>query len=140
MSDCVFCQILASQLPSSRVYQDEQCTAFLDVQPVNPGHILIVPNCHAAFLSELNAETGAQMFRVAQRLGQALRQSGIRCEGINFFLADGEAAMQEVFHVHLHVFPRHRGDGFGLKFDSQYSQKPSRKELDAVAEQIRKAV
>jgi len=139
MPDCVFCEILAGGLPSSMVYQDEQCSAFLDIQPVNPGHLLIVPNRHAAFLAEMDTETGAQMFRVAQRLAQALRRSEIGCEGVNLFWADGEAAMQEIFHVHLHVFSRYRGDGFGLKFGPAYFQKPPRTELDAVAKKIRNA-
>jgi len=140
MAACVFCDILEGKLPGSRVYQDELCTAFMDIQPINPGHILIVPNRHAAFLSELEAETGAQMFRVAQRLAQALRESGIKCEGVNLFLADGEAATQEVFHVHLHVFPRYKGDGFDLKFGPAFFKKPTRLELDTAAEQIRKCI
>ncbi len=138
--NCIFCEILAGRMPVSLVYQDEVCTAFLDIQPVNPGHLLIVPNRHAAFLADLEAETGAQMFRVAQRLAAALRRSGIRCEGVNLFLADGEAAMQDVFHVHLHAFPRYVGDGFGLKLGPHYLQRPERSVLDALAAQIRGVV
>jgi histidine triad (HIT) family protein len=135
--DCVFCNILAGKLPSSRVYQDEICTAFLDIQPVNPGHLLIVPNQHAACLAELNEDTGAHMFRIAQRLAAALRRSAVKCEGVNFFLADGEAAFQDVFHVHLHVFPRFAGDGFGLELGPNYYNKPGRAELDEIAGNIR---
>jgi histidine triad (HIT) family protein len=138
--DCIFCKILEDELPSSRVYQDAHCTAFLDIQPVNPGHILVIPNEHAASLSDLDPETGAQMFRLAQRLAQALRESGLRCEGVNLSVADGEAAGQEVFHIHLHVIPRYSGDGFGLRFGPGYSSKPSREELDEVAHQIRSAL
>ena len=140
MNDCVFCRILSGELPSSIVYRDERCTAFMDIQPVNPGHVLIVPNRHATYLADLDAETGAQMFRVAQRIARALRRSGIRCEGVNFFLADGAAAMQEVFHVHLHVFPRYPNDGFGLTFGPHYGQRPARAELDAFAEKVRGAL
>jgi histidine triad (HIT) family protein len=138
--DCVFCEIVAGRLPSSTIYRDDVCTAFLDVQPVNPGHLLIVPNVHATFLADLDEETGARMFRVAQRLAGALRRSGVHCEGINLLLADGEAALQEVFHVHLHVVPRYERDGFGFRFSPAYFQKPGRSELDRVAEQIRKAL
>lgn len=140
MSDCVFCDILSGKLPVSIVYRDERCTAFMDIQPVNSGHVLVIPNRHATFLADLDEETGGHMFRVAQRLARALRNSGVRCEGVNFFLADGAAAMQDVFHVHLHVFPRYRGDGFGLRFSPAYSVRPDRSELDAVAEQIRSAL
>ena len=139
MPDCVFCEILAGRLASSRLYQDERCTAFMDIQPVNPGHLLVVPNVHAAFLADLDEETGAQMFRVAQRLAGALRRSGVRCEGVNFWLADGEAALQEVFHAHLHVLPRYAHDGFGFRFGPTYFQRPDRAELDAIAGQIRAA-
>ena len=107
--DCIFCKILAGESDVSLVYQDEICTATMDIQPVNPGHMLVIPNRHAAYLADLKEEEGAQIFRVAQRLAAALRQSGVKCEGVNFFLADGEAAMQEIFHLHLHVFPRYQG-------------------------------
>ena len=138
--DCIFCKILRGELEVSLIYRDEVCAAFMDIQPVNPGHLLIVPNRHAAYLADLKEEEGAQIFRVAQRLAAALRQSGVKSEGVNLFLADGEAAMQEVFHVHLHVFPRYDGDGFGLKFPPRYFQKPERKELNEVAEKIRDAL
>ena len=134
---CVFCKILAGEKPASFLYRDDRCSAFMDIQPVNPGHLLVIPNRHARNLVDLDEETGALMFRVAQRLAGALRQSGVRCEGVNLFLADGEAAGQEVFHVHLHVIPRYDGDGFGLRFSPAYFKLPKRPELDQLAEQIR---
>src|SRR5262245_32034118 len=140
MIDCIFCQILSGILPASIVYQDERCTALMDIQPVNTGHVLVIPNNHAAYLADLEEEIGADFFCVAKRVAAALRRSGIKCEGVNLFLADGEAAGQEVFHVHIHVFPRYKGDGFGLRFGSRYGIKPERNELDATAEQIRKKI
>jgi len=119
------------------VFQDDCCSAFMDIQPVTPGHVLVVPNRHAADLARLKEEEGAQIFRVAHRLTAVLSGGVVRCEGVNFFLANGEAAGQEVFHVHLHVFPRYVGDGFRLVLPPTYSQKPKRTELDAVAEKIR---
>ena len=137
---CVFCRILAGELNASIVWKDEVCTAFMDIQPVNPGHLLIVPNAHARELGDIDGDVAAHLMRIAHVLTGALRRSGLRCEGVNVFLADGAAAMQEVFHVHLHVFPRYAGDGFGLKFGPQYFRKPSRASLDAAAEQIREAI
>jgi histidine triad (HIT) family protein len=136
MNRCVFCEIVGGRSPSSVVFQDERCIAFMDIQPVNPGHLLVVPIEHAATLSDLDEDVGAHVFRVAQRLAGALRASGIRCEGINLFLADGEAAGQEVFHVHLHVLPRFYGDGFGLRFGPNYTNKPDRQELEAAAQRV----
>jgi histidine triad (HIT) family protein len=138
--DCVICKLLSGELEVSMVQQDDLCSAFMDIQPVNPGHVLVVPNRHAACLADLTEEEGAQTFRVAQRLTAALRRSGVRCEGVNFFLADGEAAGQEVFHVHLHIFPRYAGDGFGLTFPPAYSQKPQREELNKIGGRIRNAL
>jgi histidine triad (HIT) family protein len=112
----------------------------MDIQPVNPGHVLVIPNVHATGLEDLEQCAGADLFRVAQRVAAALRASGLKCEGVNLFLADGAAAGQEVFHVHLHVFPRFRGDGFGLKFPPGYSDKLERQELNAIALQIKSAL
>ncbi len=139
-NDCIFCKILAGELEVSMVYQDDRCSAFMDIQPVNPGHTLVIPNRHAGNLEELDEEEGAHIFRVAQRIGAALRKSRVKCEGVNFFLADGEAAGQEVFHVHLHVLPRYVGDGFGLKFGPHYANKPQRQELNEIADRIRNAL
>jgi histidine triad (HIT) family protein len=112
----------------------------MDIQPVNPGHVLVIPRAHVADLSELDEETGGHMFKVAVRISKALRRSGLRCEGVSLHLADGKAAFQEVFHVHLHVIPRFRGDGFGLKFGPDYGLRPSKEELDMTADKIRAAM
>ena len=140
MSETIFAQILRGEAPATFVYRADWVSAFMDIQPVNPGHVLVVPNQSVASLSELDEETGAQIFRVAQRITKALRQSELRCEGVNLFLADGAAAMQEVFHVHLHIFPRYRGDGFGLQFSERYFTKPPRSELEKAGAKIRQAL
>jgi histidine triad (HIT) family protein len=138
MTECLFCRILAGELPASFVYRDERCAAFMDIQPVNLGHLLIVPVTHGASLADIDAESAAHLMRVGHGTAAALRRSELRCEGVNLFLADGEAAMQEIFHVHLHVFPRFRQDGFGLKFSPEYyTRRPPRSELDEVAARLR---
>ena len=137
MPDCIFCDILSGLAPASFVYRDEQCAAFMDIRPVNPGHVLVVPLAHAAELTVLDEKTGAHLFRVGQRLAGALRRSGVKCEGVNLFLADGAAAGQEVLHVHLHVIPRFHKDGFGLRFSPAYFIRPNRSELEKNAELIR---
>jgi histidine triad (HIT) family protein len=131
---CLLCDIVAGRAESSRVYDDEQVAAFMDIQPVTQGHPLVVPRVHADFLESLDEDLGAHIFRVAHRLARALRRSSLPCEGVNMFLADGEAAFQEVFHVHLHVFPRTAGDGF--RIDAEWRRR-NRAELDATAERIR---
>jgi histidine triad (HIT) family protein len=140
MEDCVFCRIVRGVAPASIVYSDEKVMAIMDIQPVNLGHVLIIPKTHAEQLSELDEETGAHMFKIAMRIAKAIRRSDIKCEGIDLFLADGGAAGQEVFHVHLHVIPRFRGDGFKIRFGPSYSSRPEREELDRVGEKIREAM
>jgi histidine triad (HIT) family protein len=137
---CVFCDIICGSAPASIVYTDDLVVAFMDIRPINAGHLLIVPRTHAACLSELDGETGGHMFQIALQLAEAIRRSGVLCEGLNLFLADGEAAGQEVFHVHLHLIPRFRGDGFGFRFGPEYSQQPERGALDEVAGSIRQVL
>jgi diadenosine tetraphosphate (Ap4A) HIT family hydrolase len=136
---CVFCRIVAGELPGTFVYRDDRCAAFMDIKPVTPGHLLVVPLKHATHLADLESATAAHLMQVGQVLAAALRGSDLRCEGVNFFLADGAAAGQEVFHVHLHVFPRFQGDGFGLRFGPDYGER-SRAELERSAGPIRQAV
>ena len=133
---CPFCDIAAGRLPSSQLYADDLVLAFMDTRPVNPGHLLVVPRSHAARLADLPEPAGAAMFTTAQRLAGALRAASVRCDAVNFFLADGTAAGQEVDHVHLHVLPRFADDGFKL---SVRFLAPERADLDATAASIRAA-
>ncbi len=137
MTSCIFCKIVEGTAPSSKVYEDDISLAFMDIQPVNPGHVLVIPKAHFKDLSALPAETGGHLFQVAQQIALSMPKTNIRNEGINFFLANGEAAGQEVFHVHLHVIPRYAGDGFGFRFGPNYSNLPERSELDTIADQIK---
>jgi histidine triad (HIT) family protein len=138
VADCIFCKILSGDLPASVVYRDDLVAAFMDIRPVNLGHLLVVPIRHAPFMADVTAEEAAALMQVARRTTAALRASTLRCEGVNYFLADGEAAMQEVLHAHLHVFPRFKGDNFGLRFSPEYyTRRPPRHELDQQAAELR---
>jgi diadenosine tetraphosphate (Ap4A) HIT family hydrolase len=131
---CTFCQVVDRSQAGSIVYEDERVVAFLDVMPINRGHTLIVPRRHVAFLSEVDAEDGARMFFVAQKVGRALRASKLRCDGVNLILNDGAEAGQRVFHAHLHVVPRILGDSLRRDVNAEM---PTREELDAVAAELR---
>jgi len=133
---CVFCEIVRGEAPASFVHQDENVVAFLDIRPFTTGHLLVVPRRHAVGLGDLDEDLGTELWRIAHRLGGALRRSGLRCDGVNLFLADGEAAFQEVFHFHLHVIPRFRGDRIQLRAKPR---RPGRRELDEVAAAVREA-
>ena len=134
--DCVFCKVVNGQEPVSAVYDDDSVIVILDIQPVNQGHLLVIPKTHVVHLEGLASDLGGHLFKVAMRMSEALRASDIRCEGVNLLLADGEVAGQEIPHVHLHVIPRFDGDGFGFKFDDSYWVLPIREELDEIASKI----
>ncbi|MFR9724670.1 HIT family protein [Streptomyces sp. MS19] len=131
---CVFCAIARGREEASVVFEDDTVMAFMVLQPVTPGHLLVIPKSHAEGLADLPDDAGLRVWAVAHRLGRALRLSGLRCEGVNLFLADGEAAFQEVFHVHLHVFPRFAGDSFRLQADWRVHE---RRRLDETAAAVR---
>jgi histidine triad (HIT) family protein len=131
----VFCAIIDERAPASVVYEDDEVLAFMDINPVTPGHLLVVPRRHLPMLADLDDALAGHMFNIAQRLAAALRASDVRSDGINLFYADGEAALQEIFHAHLHVIPRYPGDGFTI--DADWGTNPSHEELDAIVANIR---
>jgi diadenosine tetraphosphate (Ap4A) HIT family hydrolase len=112
----------------------------MDIRPVTSGHLLVVPIEHATHLADLDPAEGQALFALAQRLAAAIRRSDLKPQGITLHLADGEAAGQDVFHVHLHVIPRTRGDGFGLRLPPGYGQDADRARLDRDAATIAAAL
>lgn len=137
--NCVFCKILKGEIEASVVYDDDHVVAFMDIGPINPGHVLVIPRVHAPHLNDLDDETLGHMAKVAGKIAKAIRKSDVRSEGMNLLLADDAVAGQEVWHVHLHVIPRFKDDGFGLKHDPEKNfQHPSRAKLNELAEQLKK--
>ena len=134
--ECVFCRIVDGRAEASVVASTERCVAFLDLQPVTPGHVLVVPRAHAASLAEVDDADGAAVWSLARRVAQGLRAAGL-AEGVNLLLADGEVAWQTVWHVHLHVIARRPDDGLRLHADWT---RPDRAALDATADRLRAAV
>ncbi len=132
--DCIFCSIVSGTAPASVVHETDRVIAFMDIAPVTPGHMLVIPKAHSADLVDVDPADAAEMMTAAQRMDAALRSSTVPTEGVNLFYADGEAAGQEVFHAHLHVFPRFAGDGFGLTVRT--SAPPPRAEPDRLAGEL----
>lgn len=137
---CIFCRIAAGELPASIVYEDQRSMAFLDIQPITPGHVLIIPKRHVESFVDLPPEDVGHLMRVGQKLDVALRRSELRCEAVTMFLADGKAAGQDVNHVHLHVFPRYQDDGFEIVFEPSSRKQPGREQLNSDANKIRRAL
>jgi diadenosine tetraphosphate (Ap4A) HIT family hydrolase len=134
---CPFCGIARGQAEASLVYEDETVIAFMDMEPATTGHLLLTPRTHIPSLADLPGEIGVRLFAIASQLARALRQSDLPCDGVNLLLADGEAAGQEVPHLHLHLVPRTWGDGFQIH--GQWRVR-SRSELDETAERIRRGL
>lgn len=121
-SDCIFCKIIEGSIPAATVYEDDKVVAIMDIMPVNPGHVLVIPKTHFRELSEMDEEAGMYLFRVGMRIERALRRSGLRVEGTNLLQNNGRAAFQEVPHVHLHVIPRFSGDGMKVQFGQEKAE------------------
>lgn len=107
--NCIFCKIVAGKLPSSKVYEDDKVLAFMNLQQVNPGHTLVVPKEHHRNIFDIHEDTAADISRVAVRLARAI-QAAFHPDGMNALQNSEPAAMQSVFHYHLHLIPRYHGD------------------------------
>ena len=135
---CIFCDIVRGTSPVSWVYQDDTVVAFMDIQPITQGHVLVVPREHAVLMTDINETAAMRTFRVARKLAAVARHT-LGASGINIIVMDGEAAYQDVPHFHVHVIPRYQQDGFSITFPHGYEQPPARAALDAVAAAVRAA-
>ncbi|TMC99068.1 MAG: HIT family protein [Chloroflexi bacterium] len=136
--DCIFCAIVKGEAPASLTHEDDSVIAFMDIQPITHGHMLVMPREHAVLMQDVNETAAMRAFRVARRLASLARHT-LGASGANLLVMDGEVAFQDVPHFHIHVIPRYPGDGFGLTFPKSYEQPPSRAELETVAAAIRAA-
>lgn len=111
MSDCIFCKIIKGDIPCTKVYEDEQVLAFLDIGPITRGHTLVMPKKHHASLFDLPEEDFAAMMRSVQKISAAVFK-GVGATGLNLLQNNFRSAGQQVDHVHMHIVPRTEGDGF----------------------------
>ena len=136
--DCIFCSIVRGESPASFTHEDDTVVAFMDIQPITHGHMLVVPREHAVLMHDVNETVAMRAFRVARRMASLARHT-LGASGANLLVMDGEVAFQDVPHFHIHVIPRYPGDGFGLTFPKSYESPPGRAELETVAAAIRAA-
>jgi histidine triad (HIT) family protein len=133
MMSCVFCRIVAKEVPAAVVFEDEQTIAFMDAGQVNPGHVLVAAKGHAENLYELNDVQAGALLKTAAHVARAIR-AAFHPPGLSVYQANGSAAWQTVFHYHMHLLPRHEGDGMALSWPAK---NPPRDELGEYAELIR---
>jgi histidine triad (HIT) family protein len=131
-TDCIFCKILAGELPARIVDQDERTIAFMDIAPATRGHALVIPRAHSRDLLEISAEDLAATALAAQRLGGRAKER-LGADGVNLLNACGSAAWQTVFHFHIHVIPRYRDDPLRLPWIPSQGDPD---EIDAAAQEL----
>lgn len=136
-ADCVFCAILSGAAPATFLHEDDLVVAVMDIRPVQPGHLLVLPRAHAELIPDLDDASLLRLWAVATDLNRALRRSSLPVEAVSVYVADGEAAGQEIAHVHIHLIPRHANDQFGFRFPPGYGTQPERSELERLADEIR---
>ncbi len=133
MESCVFCRIAARQIPAALVHEDEHTLAFMDIGQVNPGHVLVAVKRHAEHIFALDDRQAAAVFCTAARVARAIREA-FAPQGLSVYQANGSAAGQTVSHFHIHLVPRHEGDGMALTWPVK---NPPRDTLAEYAEKIR---
>ena len=132
---CIFCELIHGGGEVSICYEDSQALAFLDIQPVNAGHVLVVPRQHYESLADLPSDLARHLFDVALRLAPIVRRLA-GADGLNVIVNSGASAGQDVFHYHVHVIPRRSDDGFLVPLPFDGSSPPDRTLLDAMAARI----
>lgn len=136
MTDCAFCRIVEGQIPATVVREDEHTLAFMDIGQVNPGHTLVALKAHAENIYALDDEQAAAIGRASARVACAIREA-FATKGLSVYQANGTLAGQTVFHYHVHLLPRHDGDGMQLTWPVK---NPPREKLEEYAQRIRAAL
>jgi histidine triad (HIT) family protein len=119
MKDCIFCKIIDGDLPSYQIYEDSEVLAFLDIAPVNYGHVLVVPKKHAANYEEISENDLSKVFSAVKKIGKALKSS-LPTKGYNTIVNNDPIAGQIIPHFHVHVIPRNEKDGLELWPQGKY--------------------
>ena len=139
MSDCIFCKIIKGEIPSAKVFENDDVVAFLDISQVTKGHTLVIPKVHKENIFELTPEIASKLFEVVPEISNAIKKA-YNPIGLNLLNNNGEKAGQSVFHYHLHIIPRYgEGDGFGAVWKT-HEKDYSPQDLQNIAEYIRSQV
>ena len=133
---CLFCRLVAGEIPSARVYEDALTIAFMDIGQVNPGHVLVATKRHAATLLDITPEEAAAVMQTAQHVARAV-MAVFNPPGLTLLQANGREGDQTVFHFHMHVVPRHAQDGIALSWPRK---DPSAEVLQGYAARLRNAL
>jgi histidine triad (HIT) family protein len=131
--DCIFCKISDGEIPSFKVFEDDRTLAFMDINPVNPGHVLVIPKYHATDLMQIPTDCLKATMVTAQMIARSVDKA-LKPNGINLVQSNGPGAGQSVFHLHVHIIPRISGDKLKLNWGIAPGNMDA---IGAVAERIR---
>ena len=134
-SDCLFCKIVAREIPAQIVYEDGETLAFLDINPVNPGHTLVIPKEHSTDIFDIDEKNWAVVMRTSRTVAHALEKA-LKTDGVNIGMNNRAGAGQVIFHAHVHVMPRFAGDPHTLWPGRPYAEG----EFSAMGEKLRVAL
>ena len=130
--DCIFCRIVKGEIPSAKVYEDDNVYAFLDIAPVNKGHTLVVPKKHSRDLFEMDDRDACKVMEAIKKIAPAVKE-GVKADGIIVSQSNGKAAGQVIMHAHFHIIPRFENDGLKLFPQGKYEEG----QIEEVAEEIK---
>lgn len=137
MTDCIFCKIIAGEIPSTKIYEDDEVLAFLDLSQATPGHTLLVPRQHVQDIFAYDADLASRVFARLPKIARAIKASDPAITGMNIINNNGAIAYQSVFHSHIHLIPRYtEADDFSIHF-GDHSDQSTPAGLEAVAAKIR---
>ena len=136
MEDCIFCKIISGEIPATKVYEDNDVFAFLDIQPINFGHVLVIPKEHYKDLSVTPKELVCKSMEVVHKLIPVIKKA-TGADAVNIGINIGENAGQEVFHTHIHIMPRFSDDGYEVWHSKKtYAEGEMDKMSALISEQI----
>jgi len=134
-NDCIFCNIINGDMPSAKVYEDDDVYAFLDISQVTKGHTLVIPKVHTKDIYDMSPEVASALFARVPKIVNAIKKT-YKPIGVNLLNNNEKPAMQTVFHYHIHILPRYENDGFAVKWDT-HEDDYTADDLQAIAETIK---
>ena len=134
--DCIFCKIINGDIPSNTIYENSEFKVIMDASPATKGHVLILPKEHFDDIYDIDAETAGRLFQLASVVARALKEA-LHCDGLNILQNNGMIAGQTVFHFHMHLIPRYKGDTVTLKWEEHSSEDL---DMEKIRQDIRKAL
>nr|WP_238320663.1 HIT family protein [Limisalsivibrio acetivorans] len=137
MMETIFSKIIKGEIPSSKVYEDEDFIAILDIMPTNLGHVLLIPKEYFENIFDAPESVGSKVYPLLSKLAKAMKEA-LNCDGINIVQNNGKAAGQEVFHAHIHLIPRYENDG--IRFTPQHKEYDSTEHMQQTAEKIKSSI